>query len=109
MGWVKRAWETAGVLLLLVFGGFVVLLGVVMYGTSTGDFVLQDARRTTGIAADLAVMLTAIAVWFEYHRKRRKARKDRKKQPDLYTLAADLAMLRARVRKLDGGGSSAAT
>lgn len=101
MGLIKRAWEAVGVLLLLLFGGFVVLLGVVLYGVSTGDFALQDVRRSTGIAADLAVMLTALAAWFEYQRKRRKARQRR---VQLYSrlddIESDLAELRGRVASL---------
>lgn len=102
---MARVWSFAVVLLGFVFGGFLLIVGLALLDVIHLDSVsddLQDTRRFTNVVADLAVMLTAIAIWVEYLRKRRRARENRTNRPTLDDLASDVAVLRGRVRDLGG-------
>ena len=100
MAWLKRVWLMAGLLLIVVLVVYaILLLGVLQ---ALGDDEYQSAKRITDMGANLAVIVTAFAVWVEYTRKVRRQRSKRKKQaPRLTNLEADLAELRGRVRLIE--------
>lgn len=104
MNWLGRFWLFVLVLLGFFFGVVALIAGAAAVGAVIdvfSDWVDQEvkvlahelefergnaavpqndvklARQLSGILADFAVVLTAIGVWFEYLRRRRKAWKKR--------------------------------
>lgn len=95
--WSDRVWSAAIVILGLMFIGLMVV--------SVLDFLLGGdvLNWTMSLCAEIAVVATAIGVWVEYVRKRRKARG---RLPRLLDLQSDLATLRGRVARLEGREAS---
>lgn len=102
MNWPSKVWRAAVVVLGLLF--IVVTLALALdlyYFGATESFDWSIAA-----GADIAVMMTAIGVWFEYVRSRRKARR---RLPRLDTVQADLATLAGRVKALEDRPDAALT
>ena len=97
--WLGRVWSNVIVVLGFVVGALCLVLLLMIFGVFGFDepASIQESKRLTGMAADFAVVLTAIGVLTEYLRKRRKAR--RQLSP-LDTVQADVATERDRLNPL---------
>ncbi len=97
--WLGRVWSSVIVVLGFFVGAYVLILLFMIFGVFGFDQPesIQDSKRLTGIAADFAVMLTAIGILTEYLRKRRKSR--RQLSP-LASVQADVATERGRLNRL---------
>lgn len=73
----KRAWQFLSRAMLVSFFGFAFLIGVEAY-TEKGRGFVEEVTETFTLAANVAIVLTAGAVWVEYWRKLHRDRGKRK-------------------------------
>ncbi|MDE2692335.1 MAG: hypothetical protein OXI49_17705 [Acidobacteriota bacterium] len=95
--WAAQTWSAVVVYLGI---GFIAASAIGIWQIAKdGDYSLAEATPITTVLADIAVAATAIGVWLEYVRKRRKARL---RLPRLDSIEVDAVNDRVALNRLEG-------